>query len=188
MSIGAVEPGERDGERPSRQKRGHKAHRWGYIIVVVVMVVAAVMVLYAIVPIFWGGDGELELTLTLDSSTMPLNGSITCHYILRNVGSSSVRILPPFWGGLRIVDSNGSAVEYHGPAADRRPYMNEDLVTLRAGESWSQNLGIDESLWAITANGTFRVSAVYTVGEESEVWLPYWQGSISSRAVEFTVI
>ena len=188
MSIGAVEPGERDGERPSRQKRGHKAHRWGYIIVVVVMVVAAVMVLYTIVPIFWGGDGELELTLTLDSSTMPLNGSITVHYKLTNVGSNSIRILPPYWEGLVIVDSNNSAVEYHGPAVDIGPYQNKDLVTLRAGESWSHNMAIDTYYWALAPNETYTVHAVYSMGEEFEVWLPYWQGSISSRAVEFTVI
>jgi hypothetical protein len=188
MSVSDVEPRKMDGEPLPQQKGGTKAHRGVYIFVVVVIVLAVLIVASTRGLIFWGGDGELAMTLTLDSSTMPLNGSIMCHYKLTNVGSSSVRILPPFWGGLRIVDSNGSAVEYHGPEADRRPYQNEDLVTLRAGESWSQNLGIDESLWAITANGTYRVSAVYTVGEESEVWLPYWQGEVWSDTVPLSVM
>jgi len=188
MSIGAVEPWERDGERPSRQNGGHKARRWGYIIVVVVLMVPVVMVLYTIGPIFWGGDGELELTLTLDSSTMPLNGSITCHFILRNVGSSSIMILPPYRGGLVIVDSNDSVVEYSGDEVDRAPYQNKDLVMLRAGESWNDDMAISTIYWALAANVTYSVHAAYSAGEEAEIWLPYWQGSIVSRTVEFTVI
>jgi len=187
MSNCDVEARKKDGEPFSQQKGGSKAHRGVYIFVVVVIVLTVLIIVSTRGLIFWGGDGELVLTLTLDSSTMTLNGSITCHYKLTNVGPSSVRILPPFWGGLRIVDSNDSAVEYQGPVADRKPYQNDDLIVLRSGESWSQNMHIDGHNWALAVNETYRVSAVYTMGGESEVWLPYWQGSISSRAVEFMV-
>ncbi len=155
----------------------------------IAVVLAIVIGAYTIGPMLWGGNGELDLTITLDAASMPLGGSIGCQYTLTNMGTTSIRILPPRPIVLYIymVGSGNATVPYTGPVSEPKRYMNDDLVTLRPDESWRGVRTIDAGDWALVTDETYTVSTFYSIGEELQVWLPHWQGYIRSNEVQFTV-
>ena len=159
------------------------------VVLVVAAVAIALMTCALLVrPLTWGENGELDLTIALDAPSMPPNGSIGCRYTLTNVGDTDLRILPPWDLVLSIIGPDNRTLQYTGAVPMLRPYEDDDLVTLRPGQSWHMDLTISASNWDLRANETYGVRAVYEMGEQSSVRLPYWQGEVWSDTVPFSVM
>lgn len=180
-----------DGLRPPRAGEGEPTRaRWRLLVVMLVVVILTITLstyILQVRPMTWGDEGELALTITLGAREMPLNGSIPCVLALTNVGDTDLRVLAPWSIWLVIRGPDGQAVQYKGPAVDRGPYMDKDLVTLRAGKTLREEQTISMDSWSLEAGLNYTVHARYHAGPESEVRLPYWQGEVLSVTEKFSV-
>ncbi len=188
MPDGGAEARELTAEGATPMPPGRGVFFKALLFIVIVFAIAILIYQFAFGPMSWGREGELELAISLANDTMPLDGSIKCSYVLANTGDSDLRILRPYLPSLVLFDSNNTTVRWVGPVAEPPPPdTNDDLVTIRAGESWSVEVVISASWWDLRANETYRVVATYRSREESRVTLPYWEGELSSNEVYFTV-
>jgi hypothetical protein len=188
MPDGGPVSGDTTAEGKHARPLGRGAFLKVILFVAVVFALALIMYQFAYGPIHWGREGDPELTIALDAETMPLDGSITCIYTITNAGDSDLRVLPPSPFSLALVDSNNTSVQWVGPVyAPPPPYTNDDLITLKAGESRSWDVIISGSRWDLRANETYKVVARYKSREEGRVTLPYWRGELTSNEVRFSV-
>jgi hypothetical protein len=160
-------------------------------IVIVVVLALVIPISYMFYTVYsWGADGELTLTISLDKTSMDIDGSINVTYTLKNTGDTDLRVL---WGltiyPIEVYDSNGSRARWTGPVYERGPPpTNEDLIVLSSGSSKSRNLRISENYLELHQNDTYRVVGYFYGGSESSITLPHWTGRIQSNEVFFDIV
>ena len=162
------------------------------------MVVVTLLVGYfLIVPYMaersWGAEGELDLTISSDQTTIDINDSITVTYTLTNIGDTPLRVIADFsfWGPpMSLYDANGDQVDYIGPMYapekdfDRGP---PDHIVLKAGKSKSYSNTFSQDNWDIQEGQTYKVVGHYSA-YENEISLPNWHGELESNEISFNVV
>lgn len=166
----------------------------GTIIAIVVVVILLIYFLF--IPYYleqsWGAEGELELTLTADSTTMDMDGTLNLSYTLRNVGDTDLRILHPSmsicFAPIGVYNSTGRSIEDVMCPDCMPPVMkDEDLHLLKAGEMVSFRYVISNGSFLLVRGETFHAHARYYEGHHERITLPYWKGELESENVYFTV-
>ena len=135
----------------------------------------------------WGAEGELSLTLSLDKHKMKFNETISANCTVTNVGKTKLRFLDYIWPNLILRDSNNSTPAWVGPVYDIGEPDENDLITLKPGESYFRIRRINIGYWALEKNETYRVTASYISHDWKELGKPYWRGKLVSNEETFFV-
>jgi hypothetical protein len=157
---------------------------------IIVLIILCAILGILIYPYTYGGEGNLEVTVSLEKSKMSINETIHATITVKNVDDHPIRVMGlerSIWVFLKY--SNGSVVEYTGPLIDMAPPINFELVMLKPGESVSRNESISCLEWNLKNNSTHMVYANLHWSEKISFLLnlPHWQGNIVSDGFELKV-
>jgi hypothetical protein len=137
----------------------------------------------------WGDKGELSLDLSLDRTSMGLNGSINAGLFLTNVGDTDVRVVDKYHILLEITDVHNASVVEEGDSPIYSSYQDSDLTVISAGEDIIKTIEIRNNWhYNLSKPGTYHVKGVFFTEDYTSITLPYWKGKIYSSQVEFEVI
>jgi hypothetical protein len=197
-----VDTGTSDGKSKKRR------NLWfivGCVLIFTIPIVGTLGYMYH--PYTWGSDGKLSVGISMDRGGMSLNGTIDVTIVLRNSGSTTVRLncgsnYPYF----SLTGENGESVKYNyfGPAMSppRRltdQEFNEELREFKPGDTITGKGSIRRyvngthqwdgtSGWDLKANTTYRVTGMYDSGEQRGFPVhPYWTGTVRSEHAYFLV-
>jgi hypothetical protein len=161
--------------------------------VMVTLVVGYFMIVPYMEARSWGEDGDLELTISSQETSVDINDSISVTYTLTNVGDTPLRVVVDFsmWGPpMSLYDSNGDHVDYIGPmySIEKDYYSGPpDHIVLKPGKSKSYSNSFSRDSWDIQEGQTYRVVGHYSA-YENEISLPNWHGDLESNEIFISVL
>lgn len=152
----------------------------------------------------YGTSGVLEMSYSVEPGVLSVGGNATVEGIalLKNVGGSTVRLMPAFdlkaWGP----DGKGLTFHYEGCGTPSRTSYNDRVfIEMAPGAQRAQPLSF-EVLWGNTTTvpppvlrdhcmaflfekpGTYEVMAIFSSGSPLEyTTLPVWSGIVASPPV-----
>jgi len=159
---------------------GRPAVLWNRMVPLVAVGITMVVVSAWVAVYSWGAHGELRMEGELDGSTIVLDGALNLTVRLKNVGATSLRVLPFTFGTLSVwlTNETGSVVPSIGPSPIFASPTSSDLVTLRAGESIGVRRPIDDASWNLSEPGYYLVNYRYDT-REINLGLPHWRGMLN---------
>jgi len=160
--------------------------------VIVTLLVGYFMIVPYMADRSWGADGELDLTISSEQTSMDVNETMTVTYTLTNTGDTDLRVIADFgmFGpGMSLYDSNGDNVDYQGPmyAPEKDFGGPPDHIILKAGKSRSYTRTFNQGSWDLHEGETYKVVGHYSA-YENEISLPNWHGELESNEIFFDIV
>ena len=164
------------------------------LIITVVSVTISLIVIFPLdgYKYTYGWYGELELQIYIDDTvlTLGLDNSFNATYVLKNIGKTTVRVLPFSVNfSPHAYYPNGSAVRFNGSIGGAAIFTDHDLIEIHPGKKIQYCYQFSFLRWDFSTLGNYSVDGVYFShrSNRDSITLPIWEGRLTSSSADLRI-